>query len=347
MPMNPQRNTTALRRMVFSFALLLGAVSAFGDAQPALARRPAPTPTPSPTPIPTPTPTPIPTTPPLGERVSRMNDALLALVRASSGNVGIAVYDPASDTHFSIHGDKAFPLASTYKLAIALTAFHLADERKLNLDQLVPIRQNDLRHGHSPLADLYPQGGVSLPLWKLVRAMLVDSDSTASDLVLRVIGAPSDVQNTLNYFNLGGFAIRKSEADLFQDAAAKRTFARGGDNAGTPDGLAALLIGVANLKFLSLDATTEFLLDIDASHTGDTRLRAGFPAHTTFGHKSGTSDTYDGITDATNDAGLLTLPDGHRIAIVVLISESSADEATRDALIANVGKIVYATFAPP
>ncbi len=335
--------TNLLLRVAFSLALACAAVFAVngGDVE---ARRPAPTPTPSP--VPTPTPTPLPTPPGFDVRMSRLTETLTAIAKSAPGNMGIAVFDPASETHVSIHGDKAFPLANTYQLALALAAFHLADERKLRLDQLIPIGPAEIRRGHSPIADQYPQGNVSLPLWKLVRSVLADGDTTASDLVMRLIGDPSDVQNVLNNDKLAGFTIRKTQADLYQDAIDKRTFAKGGDNAGTPDGLAALLLGAADLKDLSLDSTTEFVLDLSEAHVGDSRLRAGLPAHAGFAHKSGSTDPYDGTTDATNDAGLLLLPDGHRIAIVVMLSESTADASTRDALFATIGKAVYTAFVP-
>ena len=342
--MKPRTFTTAPpRRFLFMLVLSFAALSCLRNGT-ALARRPQPSPTP--TVQPTPSPTPLPTPQPFAMRIVALNAQLAAIAHAAPGNLGIAVYDPASDTHVSIHGDKSFPLASTYKLAIALAAFHAADERKLSLDTQVPMQAGDVRHGHSPLAEQYPQGGASFPLWKLIQAMIADSDSSASDLVLRTLGDPSDVQNALNYFKLASFSIRKTEADLYDESLAKKTFAHGGDNAGTPDGMAALLIGVSNLRLLSLDSSIEFMLDIGEAHTGDNRLRAGLPPSAKFAHKAGTSATFDGMTDATNDAGLLTLPDGHRIAIVAFLSESNADEATRDATLAAVSKAVYSAFVP-
>ncbi len=342
--MNPRSRTAFTRRSLFTLAATY-AVSLGVHGVPAEARRPQPSPTP--TVMPTPSPTPMPTAPPFAARMATLNEQLVAIARAAPGNLGIAVYDPESDTHIAVHGDKSFPLASSYKLAIALAAFHAADERKIGLDSLVAMGPSDLRHGHSPLAEQFPQGGASFPLWKLIRDMIAESDNTATDLVLRTIGDPSDVQNTLNYFNIAGFSIRKSEAELYDESLAHKTFAHGGDNAGTPDGMAALLLGTANLKYVSLDSSTEFMLDLAQAHTGDNRLRAGLPPGVRFAHKSGTSATFDGMTDATNDAGLLTTPDGHRIAIVAFLSESPADEDARDAVLAAVGKAVYTAFVPP
>ena len=58
-------------------------------------------------------------------------------------------------------------------------------------------------------------------------------------------------------------------------------------------------------------------------------------------HKSGSSDVDNGIAAATNDIGLITLPDGRRVAIAVFVTDSTADDATRIKIIARIGRLVY------
>jgi len=58
-------------------------------------------------------------------------------------------------------------------------------------------------------------------------------------------------------------------------------------------------------------------------------------------HKTGTSGTRDGVTFATNDVGLIALPDGRRLAIAIFVTDSKADDDTRDAVIARIGKAAY------
>ena len=58
-------------------------------------------------------------------------------------------------------------------------------------------------------------------------------------------------------------------------------------------------------------------------------------------HKTGTAGTRDGLTRATNDVGLVTLPDGRHLAIAVFVSDSRADEATREGVIAKVSRAVW------
>jgi len=329
-------------RAFLTFALL----GAFAfDASPALARRRA-APSPVPQPTATAVPTPVATSPSQATRMQHMREQLGEIARTAPGRLGVAVYDLATNERFALRGGEAFPLASVYKLAIAVTAYRLADQKRFLLDQRVLVTRGDLRRGAGDIAREHPTGGVTLTNWQLVRAMLVGSDNTASDVVLRAIGGPAVVQRTLQRLHVRGLAIRKSEAELASDAQAQRTFAQGGDNGGTPDALAGLLVGLATQRFTLLDSTYELLGDLEDVTTSPARLRAGLPESMRLAHKTGTSATFDGTTDATNDVGLVTLPDGRRIAVVALLAGSRADEATRDATLARVARAIADAYAP-
>ena len=58
-------------------------------------------------------------------------------------------------------------------------------------------------------------------------------------------------------------------------------------------------------------------------------------------HKTGSSGTVNGLTRATNDAGIVTLPDGRHMAIAVLVSDSAADDVTRDTVIAKISRAAW------
>ena len=79
----------------------------------------------------------------------------------------------------------------------------------------------------------------------------------------------------------------------------------------------------------------------DMSVPGAMRLKRQLPKGTVIGHKTGTSGTQNGITAATNDIGIIYLPHGRHVAIAVFVSDSPADEKTREAVIAKIAKAVW------
>jgi beta-lactamase class A len=81
------------------------------------------------------------------------------------------------------------------------------------------------------------------------------------------------------------------------------------------------------------------------STPGAKRLKGLLPAGAVVAHKTGTSGAQKGITAATNDIGIITLPNGKHLAIAVFVSDSPADEATREGVIAKVAQAVWDKFA--
>ena len=74
---------------------------------------------------------------------------------------------------------------------------------------------------------------------------------------------------------------------------------------------------------------------------GAKRLKGQLPAGTVVAHKTGTGGTRDGITSATNDIGIITLPNGMHLAVAVFVSDSSADEPTRESVIGRIAKAAW------
>jgi beta-lactamase class A len=75
--------------------------------------------------------------------------------------------------------------------------------------------------------------------------------------------------------------------------------------------------------------------------TGLKRLGGLLPNTTLVAHKTGTSGSNGSGTAATNDIGLITLPNGRRLAIAVFVSDSPTDLATRERVIAEIAKAIW------
>ncbi len=104
----------------------------------------------------------------------------------------------------------------------------------------------------------------------------------------------------------------------------------------TPLGMAQMHRALARHTLLP-EASCQYLLDVmKRTVTFPNRLKAGTAPGWTIAHKTGTSDTWHGVTIATNDVGILGAPDGGSVAIAVLIADSPARDPARAALIAKL-----------
>jgi beta-lactamase class A len=94
-------------------------------------------------------------------------------------------------------------------------------------------------------------------------------------------------------------------------------------------------------RVLSAGSQALLLKLMTESIPGAKRLKGELPAGTVVAHKTGTGGTQNGITSATNDIGIITLPDGRHLAVAAFVSDSAADDDTRDAIIARLTKAAW------
>lgn len=108
--------------------------------------------------------------------------------------------------------------------------------------------------------------------------------------------------------------------------------------------MATFLTALAKGRLLSPAATAHLLDVMTGTVTFPDRLKAGVKDGWSLAHKTGTSSSWQGVTAATNDVGVLTAPDGGRIPIVVFIGDSRESAARRAALMAGVSRIAIAYY---
>ena len=273
---------------------------------------------------------------------------LAGIAADARGTVSVACLLPGSTLNCDLHPHYRAPMQSVFKLPLVITVLHLADAGKLLPGQRTdesgsvildrPVRflaKDRIPHAYSPLQDRYPDAGVDVPLRELVRLTAGESDNAASEVLLRIVGGPAVVENYMHALGVIEFQLQDGEQGLHRDREAQYR------NWITPAAAVMLLQRLVTDPPLSPAATDFLMQTLIASSTGATRLRAGLPPGTELAHKTGTSGERNGNAEATNDMGLVTLPDGRRLAVAVFISDAHADEATRDKVIARIGRAVY------
>jgi hypothetical protein len=58
-------------------------------------------------------------------------------------------------------------------------------------------------------------------------------------------------------------------------------------------------------------------------------------------HKTGSTGTVMGFTAATNDSGVIFLPDGGQLAVSVYVKASTRRDAERDRVIARIARAAF------
>jgi beta-lactamase class A len=259
------------------------------------------------------------------------------IIKSSAGAVGVAIAGLEDDFSLSINNNKRFPMQSVYKFPLALAVLGRVDKGRLSLDQKIPVTKSDLRPATwSPLREVYPNGG-DIPLSELLRYTVSQSDNNGCDILFRLLGGTKPVDTYVRKnLAVNEMRIVATEEEMSKDERVQFT------NWSKPSAMRRLLVDAYRGKYLS-KSSNDFLWKImTETSTGTNRIKGLLPAGTTVAHKTGTSGTNDkGVAAATNDAGIVTLPDGRHYAIVVFVANSTDDEKKREGVIAQIAKVMW------
>ena len=258
-----------------------------------------------------------------------LSSAVEGIAREAQGRVGAsAVILETGKTIAGYHAREQFPMQSVYKLPIAMAAMRAVRLDKVRMSDIITVRVSDyVRAGqHSPLRDENPKGA-EVSFEELVRLAVEESDGSASDVVLRRIGGPKFVMDYLHRTGVVDMTVRDTEKRMGADWSVQYA------NSSSPDAAIAVLRAASTNRLL-MKWMTE-------TKTFPTRIKGLLPEGTVVAHKTGSSGARDGMAAATNDIGIVRLPNGRRLAIAVFVADSKADDATRDAVIARIAKAAW------
>jgi beta-lactamase class A len=269
-------------------------------------------------------------------------DRFAAIAKTSGGRVGVFVQVLETDETAGLNDAERFPMQSVYKLPIAMAVFQRVDEGRMRLDRKVRVRKSDVPPTgvRSPLRDRYPGGGFEISVRDLLRASIVDSDGLACDVLLRLV-PPADVTAFLRRLGVEAMTVATTEKAMSggEDVQLR--------NWATPEAALDLLGHLHEGRGVSPGARELLLAWMTETQTGPARIRGALPPGTPVAHKTGSSGTHEGRTRATNDVGLITLPDGRHLAVAVFVSDSRADTARREGAIAKIARALWDCWSSP
>ncbi len=301
--------------------------------------------------------------------LERLERELARIAELTDGKVGVAAVHLETGRAAYLNPDEPFPMASTYKVPIAVELLTRAERGEIRLDTLIELEPQDLHPGSGTLTELFDDPGVILSLRNLLELMLLISDNSATDIVLRLAGGPRAVTARMRQLGIDGIRVDRPTIQLIADwigieklpaesewtpslfgelarsvpdsvrTEAARRFDQDPRDTAKPRSMTSLLAKIWRGEALG-DSTTALLLDImRRSTTGAGRIKGMLHPDIIVSHKTGT------IGGTTNDVGIVTLPDGAgHIALSVFIKGSTQSVEQRERVIAHIARAAYDYF---
>jgi beta-lactamase class A len=264
-----------------------------------------------------------------------MSQQIAQIAKDAKGTAYVACSLPGTklDCGLNEHGHP--PMQSTFKFPLALAVLHQVELGKSQLDQPIRFLKSDRYETFSPLQDEFSKADVDVSLRKLIKVMAEESDNIAANILLRAIGGPDALQQYLDSLGLSAIHQQDSEYTLHGDQKLQyRDYAE-------PVAMVSLLRLFADHSPLSPEHTALLNTWMLEASSGPQRIKGLFPAGTPVAHKTGSSGEEFGMIPATNDVGLITLPDGRRLAVAIFVTDAHADQATCEAVIARIAQAIY------
>lgn len=275
------------------------------------------------------------------------------IAEAAKGRVGVAAVVIETGEAALLNADERYPMQSVYKLPISMAVMEQVRLGKLGLDEVIGVTPADfVRRGMaSPLRDKNPNGG-EFTIRELIRLALVESDGTASDVLMRVAGGAGEIQSFLTRIGITDMKVVSTEKEIGSDWETQYV------NWTTPVSAVELCRWLKSAvdgqedgfdnpagQMPVFDGWRIIEQNMIESVPGGMRLKRLLPRGTRVAHKTGTGGARNGITGATNDIGIVTLGNGRHVAIAVFLSDSAGDEAVREATIAKLAKAAWDTWS--
>lgn len=272
-------------------------------------------------------------------QISRLQFQIDSILESKNAKVGVSFLG-IEDNDAPIKSNRHYPMQSVYKFHLALKVLNEVDKGTFKRDQKIFVAKKDLLLNlWSPLREKYPKGDTALTLDEILSFTVSESDNSGCDLLFRLMGGPKKVNDFMHSLGIKDINIIANEETMQSDEKVQYT------NWTTPSAAVQLLKKFYQGKILS-NENTEFLKGLmKNTSTGPKRIKGLLPSETDVMHKTGSSGTNKSrLTPATNDIGIVTLPNGKHFAIAVFVSDSKENSETNERIIAEIAKAGWDYF---
>lgn len=265
-----------------------------------------------------------------------LKEQIESIVIGKKATVGVAVWGPDDLEPLLINPFEKFPMQSVFKLHLAMLVLHQVDQGKLDLNQTVIVnRAKVLQNTWSPMMEEHPGDEFTVAVQQLLQYSVSHSDNVACDLLFELVGGPAALDAYIRSIGVKETAVVANEAQMHADDQVQY------QNWTSMKGAAEILKKFEQKTQLSETSQALLWKWMVETTTGPERLKGLLPAGTVVAHKTGTSGVRAGKTAATNDLGIILLPDGRSLLVAVFVKDSAESSRTNEAIIAQVAQAAY------
>ena len=238
---------------------------------------------------------------------AKLQTELERLSASAPGVVGVGVVDLSSGERWSVNEALVFAQGSAIKIPLLIELFRRADAGEVTLTERKTLTAAD-RTGGSSLLQHFSDGGSAFSLHDLAVPMIVQSDNTATNMLIDVVGMER-VNRTMASL---GFPQTKLQRKMIQPAAS----ARGEENVSTAREAVDLMVRLARCDLpLTPASCTEVRRLLELPKGGE--FRQPIPAAVRVAWKPG------GLEGVSTAWGVVALP-GAPYAVAVMVNYGNA-----------------------
>jgi len=266
----------------------------------------------------------------------KLMSRLQHIADTTQGKVGIGVMGLDFGDTILINDDMQFPMQSVFKFPLAIYILNKVDKGTLSLTKEYKVHRSTLmKDTWSPMLQDYKKGDIKLTLPELLRYAVSKSDNNACDILFNLAGGTGNVQEFFRNAGVADMSIAATEAEMAAERNAQYT------NWCRPSAMLQVLDMFYSKKLLS-PSTNELLMKLmEETDTGPQRIKGLLPQGTVVAHKTGTGNSDESGTTATNDVGIITLSGNRHYALVVYVSDYKGRISTGEQTIAAISKLVW------
>jgi len=257
-----------------------------------------------------------------GPYLRALEPQLKRFANQTPGLVAISVLDLHGGAEIDINGDWNLPAASVIKVPVMVEVMRQVTLRRFTLDREVTLLPGDRDCGYGHLC--YVRAGARFSVSNLVRIMIENSDNTATNMLIRLVG-----RYHINQTMAGLGLTQTYLGDYIRSAGDIRSLRTSAND------MKQLFFMISAHRLINEQAS-DVMLAILNGQRHNKFLPKALPHGVEIAHKTGT------LHDTLNDVGIVNLAGAPYVICVLTTHLRDLDDGAR--LIRRASRATFETF---